>query len=178
MASRLNRGCVAYAEAIIHHRAGRGRDAAQAVAAGDDDLRLLPLRWHYARRVLAEAAIAGGWGEPVTWLREAMTGFEADGRTALVRSCRDLLRRAGAPVPRRGRGDSAVPPALRAVGVTSRELDVLKLVGEGLSNRAIAERLHVSPRTVETHVAHLLARTSTASRAALADFANSVLERA
>lgn len=71
-----------------------------------------------------------------------------------------------------------MPAPLRAVGVTSRELDVLKLVGEGLSNRAIAERLHLSPRTVETHVAHLLTRTSTASRAALAEFANSVLERA
>jgi len=51
--------------------------------------------------------------------------------------------------------------------VTTREMDVLVLVADGLTNREIAERLFVSPRTVETHVASLLAKTGTASRAEL-----------
>ncbi|HVD29960.1 MAG TPA: helix-turn-helix transcriptional regulator, partial [Mycobacteriales bacterium] len=77
--------------------------------------------------------------------------------------------RAGAPVPRPGRGDTPVPPGLRAAGVTSREVDVLLLVAEGLTNTAIAQKLVLSPRTVETHVANLVAKTGVANRAALAD---------
>ena len=54
------------------------------------------------------------------------------------------------------------------VGVTSREMDVLNLVAEGLSNGAIAERLVLSPRTVETHVANLVAKTKADGRTGLA----------
>jgi DNA-binding NarL/FixJ family response regulator len=81
-----------------------------------------------------------------------------------------LLTEAGAPTRRRGRGESAVPARLSALGITSRELDVLKLVAEGLSNRQIAARLYLSPRTVENHVATLLRRTGTDSRGRLAAF--------
>jgi DNA-binding NarL/FixJ family response regulator len=51
--------------------------------------------------------------------------------------------------------------------VTSREADVLALLVEGASNAEIAERLFLSRRTVETHVGHLLQKTSSASRAQL-----------
>jgi DNA-binding NarL/FixJ family response regulator len=72
---------------------------------------------------------------------------------------------------RRGRGRSAVPPALRRLGITSRELDVLVLVADALPTREIAARLFLSPRTVEHHVASLLARTGSRSRTELAAFA-------
>lgn len=42
--------------------------------------------------------------------------------------------------------------------LTSREREVLALIAEGLSNDAIAERLTVAPRTVETHVGHVFAK--------------------
>jgi DNA-binding NarL/FixJ family response regulator len=74
-------------------------------------------------------------------------------------------------MPRRGRGDSNVPTALRGLGVTSREVDVLKLVATGLSNREIGERLYLATKTVERHVGSLLARTGAADRAALAALA-------
>jgi DNA-binding NarL/FixJ family response regulator len=51
--------------------------------------------------------------------------------------------------------------------VTSRELDVLQLVAQGLSNPQIAERLFLSTRTVETHMANLLAKLGAANRAEL-----------
>ena len=60
-----------------------------------------------------------------------------------------------------------MPAGLRGVGVTSREMDVLHLVAEGLTNAAIAERLVLSPRTVETHVANLLAKTKVTGRSGL-----------
>jgi DNA-binding NarL/FixJ family response regulator len=86
-----------------------------------------------------------------------------------------VLRRAGAPVPRQGRGDSTVPARLRVCGVTSREMDVLALVAQGLTNGAIAERLVLSPRTVETHVASLVAKTKVTGRHGLTGLVKSVM---
>jgi DNA-binding NarL/FixJ family response regulator len=102
-------------------------------------------------------------------LRVDLLAHEHNGDEALAKICRDLLRRAGTPT-RRGRGDASVPPALRSLGVTSREMDVLRLVADGLSNAAIAQRLYLSPRTVETHVSSLLARTGCRSRYELRGF--------
>jgi len=167
VARNVNGGALQYADAVA---AGRGGDEATALSllrAADE----LLAREHWWRRLLRlhvfEAAIADGWGEPVQELRRDLAGFEAAGDHRLARICRDLLRHAGAPVPRRGRGDSAVPPSLRAVGVTSREMDVLSLIAQGLTNTQIAERLFLSRRTVETHVAHLLAKTGAPDRSGL-----------
>ena len=119
------------------------------------------VEWYrqYARRLAAEAALADGWGEPAPWLREAAAYFAARGDDRVAAACRGLLRRAGAPVPRRRPGDGELPGQLRAIGVTEREADVLRLVAQGLGNREIAERMFLSPRTVEKHVASLLAKT-------------------
>jgi predicted ATPase/DNA-binding CsgD family transcriptional regulator len=54
-------------------------------------------------------------------------------------------------------------------GVTEREAEVLSAVAERLRNREIAGRLHVSVRTVESHVAALLRKLGAADRAALAE---------
>src|SRR5204863_86242 len=56
------------------------------------------------------------------------------------------------------------PPGHRAGALTPREDDVLSLVEQGLSNRAIAERLFLSARTVEKHVERLLAKTGQTNR--------------
>jgi DNA-binding NarL/FixJ family response regulator len=55
------------------------------------------------------------------------------------------------------------------MGITSRELDVLTLVAEGLSNREIADRLVLSPRTVERHMSSLFDRTGIRDRARLGE---------
>jgi DNA-binding CsgD family transcriptional regulator len=167
LARTANRGALAFADAVAAGRAGDATRAGALLAAGDELLAGL----HWWRRLLRlqvmAAAIADGWGDPVADLRRDLPEFDAAGDRRLARTCRDLLRRAGAPVPRRGRGDSAVPARLRAVGVTSREMDVLALVAQGLGNAQIAERLFLSTRTVETHVANLLAKTGAANRTEL-----------
>ena len=149
-----------YADAVLAGRRGDRADAEAAFAAADGQMGPL-VAWYrnYARRVTAEAALADGWGEPVSWLREAAAYFAARGDDQVAGTCRGLLRQAGAPVPRRRAGDGELPGPLRALGVTEREADVLALVAQGLGNREIAERMFLSPRTVEKHVASLLAKT-------------------
>jgi len=149
-----------YADAILAGRRGRPADADAAFAAADAQMGPL-VAWYrqYARRLAAEAALADGWGDPVGWLREAAAYFADRGDDRVAAACRGLLRRAGAPVPRRRPGDGELPGRLRALGVTEREAAVLRLAAQGLSNREIAERMFLSPRTVEKHVASLLAKT-------------------
>ncbi len=55
--------------------------------------------------------------------------------------------------------------------LTERELDVLKLVSQGLSNREIADRLVITERTVCTHVSNILTKLHLASRTQAALFA-------
>lgn len=74
-------------------------------------------------------------------------------------------------MPRRGRNAAALPEDLRRLGVTTREDEVLQLVAEGLDNRGVAERLVLSPRTVEKHVERLLAETGLVKRVELVAFA-------
>ncbi len=56
-------------------------------------------------------------------------------------------------------------------GLSDREIDVLRLLTRGLSNRAIATRLVISPRTAEHHVQHIYAKIGASTRAGAAMFA-------
>ncbi len=70
---------------------------------------------------------------------------------------------------RRPNGDGEVIPfpPVREVGQapTPREIQVLVLIGDGLANREIGERLFLSEETVKSHVRHLLAKLQARSRA-------------
>ena len=68
-------------------------------------------------------------------------------------------------------GGASTPALERAVErapLTTREQEIVALIGEGLSNRALAERLHVSVRTIEGHIYRAMAKTGAADRDALA----------
>ena len=56
-------------------------------------------------------------------------------------------------------------------GLSEREVDVLRAVAEGLTNREIAARFSISPRTAEHHVQHIYDKLGFSSRAAAALFA-------
>jgi len=64
---------------------------------------------------------------------------------------------------------------LAAYALTQRESEVAELVLDGLGNRAIADRLHVSENTVESHIKRVLTKARTPSRAA---FVSKVLNNA
>jgi ATP/maltotriose-dependent transcriptional regulator MalT len=107
-------------------------------------------RW-LGLRLICDAALADGWGDPAGWLAQAEQYFHDAGIVPVARACRALLRRAGRPVNQRRRGHQDIPRPLRSAGVTPREYDVLRLVAHRHANRFIASRLHTSPRTVEKH---------------------------
>ena len=160
-----SRGCLAYAEAVLEGRDGNRERATALAAEGAECFAAFAPWWnHLAQRLVAPSALADGWGDPVTWMREAAAGFEASGHDRLATACRGILRKAGERVPRTGRGAAQVPPQMRRLGVTSREMDVFLLVAQGCSNAEIARRLFISPKTVETHVANLVAKTGRSGR--------------
>jgi DNA-binding NarL/FixJ family response regulator len=67
----------------------------------------------------------------------------------------------------RTRGESSPAPG-PLPALTPRERDVLGLVGAGLSNQEIAERLHIGVTTVKTHITNLMTKTNTPNRVRLA----------
>src|SRR5215213_1968473 len=73
-----------------------------------------------------------------------------------------VLSAAGHRVPRRREGP---------VGLTRREVEVLTLVARGLSNKDVAARLVISPKTVANHVDHIYAKIDASNRAAASLFA-------
>jgi DNA-binding CsgD family transcriptional regulator/tetratricopeptide (TPR) repeat protein len=169
--ARWNDQFVSLAEAVLVARDGHTDDAVAAVARFEAAAEPFPLAHHLGLRLIAEVALDGGWGEPARWLRAAEVYFHALPAPRVVAAIRVLLRKAGMPVRQRRRGADGVPVSLRLAGVTVREYEVLKLVADRLTNREISERLFVSRRTVDTHVANLLAKLGRPDRVALAHHA-------
>lgn len=168
---RWDRQFALLAEAVLAGRDGRADDAAELVA---DALRVgepYAMGRHLGLRLVAEAALADGWGTPLDWLREAESYFHDADVAAVAGACRSLMRRAGHRVTQRRAGVAHIPPSLRAAGITAREYQVLRLLVVRLGNQEIAKTLHLSLRTVEKHVSSLMSKTGQPNRVALGKFA-------
>jgi DNA-binding CsgD family transcriptional regulator len=154
-----------YADAIMAGRAGDPDRATRLAAAAETQLANLrgwadsgwaDSGWaDIGQMYAAEAALQAGWSDPQRWLTQPRQFFAARSYDRLARRCEALLGK--------------LPPGCRAAGagVTSGEADVLGLIAEGLSNKEIAARLYLSPRTVEKHVESLLRKTGARSRTQL-----------
>jgi len=69
------------------------------------------------------------------------------------------------PTPRARPAKARLAPPPFREPLTARELEVLRLMAEGFSNKEIAERLTLSWETVKTHIRHLLPKLHACSRA-------------
>ncbi len=159
--NRQNLAYAELAEAVLAGRAGDGARAAATVARWDATA--LPWAWlrQLGRRLVAEAALVDGWGEPTAWLAEAAAFFERFGAPAVSRECLRLT--AGTP---------ALPADLRRHGVTPREAEIFALLGQGITGtRELAAHLVISPRTVEKHVEALCRKLGVRTRSQLAALA-------
>ena len=169
----ISRATLTVADAVA---AGReGGDAASVIAAADRTLRRFESGFirSLVRLLAAPCAYRDQWGEPVAWVREALSDFEDLGLPNFANQCRAALHAMGEAVPRRPRSEAPrVTGMLAALGITPREAEVLAQIAAGRSNREIAGALHLSVRTVEKHVERLLMKTGH-SRSELAWFAES-----
>jgi ATP/maltotriose-dependent transcriptional regulator MalT len=101
--------------------------------------------------------------EAVTVLQRAEAELARCGAVRYADEAARELRRLGRRVMRRGRDRPATD-----AGLTSRELEVARLVTAGKTNREIAAELFLSQKTVETHLQHAFSKLGVSSRAALA----------
>jgi DNA-binding NarL/FixJ family response regulator len=126
-----------------------------------------------ALRVLAAAsairARVGGEFQPV--FRERADRVRADAEAALG----DRFEESYAAGTRLGLDEvialafgTAMPRPAATAGLSARELEVVRLVADGLANKAIAGKLHLSVRTVESHVHRALAKLGLENRTQLA----------
>jgi HD-GYP domain-containing protein (c-di-GMP phosphodiesterase class II) len=120
-------------------------------------------------RVLAAADFYQARTEPRPH-RPAGTADEAAGQLrAEARSGRMDSDAVAAVLSAAGHRASRRPA--RPAGLTGREVEVLRLLAGGLSNKEIAERLVISPKTAAHHVEHIYAKTGVANRALASLFA-------
>jgi DNA-binding CsgD family transcriptional regulator len=111
--------------------------------------------------------------EAAALLTEALERYEHAGADAWARRVRVQLRALGVRPGARG---SRHRPAHGWESLTATERAVSRLVGEGLTNGAVAKRLYISPHTVNSHLRHVFAKLDVSNRVALATVVHRSIE--
>jgi DNA-binding CsgD family transcriptional regulator/tetratricopeptide (TPR) repeat protein len=119
-----------------------------------------------ARDCSYERARALAEGDEVA-CREALALFDRLGASPAADALRQRMRSEG--IGRVPRGPRTATRS-NSLGLTPRQAEILLLLKEGLTNAAIARRLHISAKTVDHHVSAILAKLGVSSRLEVAKF--------
>jgi DNA-binding CsgD family transcriptional regulator len=143
-----------------------------SVAAAEWDAMGRPHRAAYARWRQSGAILARTGDRPAAVAALRMAAVQAKEHVPLSRAIAELAHRARidlrdtpAPVAQ----PAPAPPS--AFGLTARELAVVRLVAEGLTNQEIGTRLFMSTKTASVHVSHILRKLDVATRVQAATLA-------
>ncbi|WP_369383460.1 AAA family ATPase [Streptomyces sp. cg36] len=154
-----------------------GRDTADRWAAAATAFQPLERPYELAqvchRWAAALLAEGGDRERAAALLRQSYAAAGRFGARPLAEELELLARRARLPLtaPETALPDEPADPA-GALGLTSREQDVLRLVAAGQSNRQIAEELYISPKTASVHVSNILAKLGVSGRGEAAALAH------
>lgn len=151
----------------------RGERDAEPWRAAADQFRALSeaLRAAYADFRAAEAVALSGrrQAEIAPPLRAAFDVARVLGARPFCEEVEALARRAGIVLESPDRDDVAAPAEF---GLSDRELEVLRLIAEGRTNRQIGEQLFITPKTASAHVSHILMKLGVTNRAEAAAVAH------
>jgi two-component system, NarL family, response regulator NreC len=145
-----------------------GIEATRRVKHDWPDLNVLVLTMADDRAYLREAFRAGASGYV---LKDAVDVELVDAVRAVAEGGRYLHPSLGAELVRAEDEAQKGARTSRGVPLSEREVDVLRLVARGYSNKEIADELFISVRTVETHKTHIMQKTSLRARSELTRFA-------
>jgi DNA-binding CsgD family transcriptional regulator/tetratricopeptide (TPR) repeat protein len=126
---------------------------------GDGDWRRAA-GWFEARGMPFERAVALRCGDVPARLDALRIAQQLGARALAARLRRELTDDAVAGIPRGPHAATRASPS----GLTARQTEVLSLLADGMSNNEIADRLFLSPRTVENHVSAILAALGAGTR--------------
>ena len=161
------RGWVSVVDGEIARRAGALDQAADAFQQAIAILESVPFPFDAARTRMRLARVLHEQADVEDATREARAAlqiFEQLGATPSAEAARSLLRSFGARLPVR-----RVLPGVD--GLTGRELEIVRLVSQRLSNKEIGVKLDISARTVGTHLANVFDKMGVRDRTALGDLA-------
>jgi DNA-binding NarL/FixJ family response regulator len=142
-----------------------------------DGLTHRPYRHAYARWRLAEALLARRDDREMAALEIGAALAQAEPLDAqpLLAELRGLVRRARMVVTSQPDAPVVTPgQAEGPFGLTSRELEVLRLLADGMSNKEIAAELFISPKTASVHVSNIYGKLGVESRVAAATTAHAL----
>jgi two-component system response regulator NreC len=146
---------------------GGGIEVTRRLRALAPDIAVLILTVHEDESLLREAIQAGASGYVVKRAAEAelISAVQAVARGDMyIHPAMTRMLLTGLATPKAARSDAAEP-------LTQREIDVLRLLAKGYTNRQIAETLSVSVRTIEGHRANLMDKLNAHSRVELTGIA-------
>lgn len=152
---------------------GNGLELIRALHAASPDLPVLVLSMHDEALFAERALRAGARGyimkqEAIGGLIHAIEEVLAGRRYVSARLSQSLLERLA--------GDAPPPESGRLGQLTDRELEVFELIGRGLNTAAIADRLEVSVKTIETYRSNIKAKLGLRDASDLIRYAATWLE--